>query len=185
MTWASFGRWILVLGGFSQAWGFQVEPRVSLRGQALEIICREDERECLSFCEGRERCQIAESPCPGCAGTTHLQLKRILDAVGTGLQAVFPERPQSELWTVLRSGGWMSLHARTLFNYSSAWNGEWIRSAFFHACVTVQEESAEGILLLRVGEGWSPRLESLGFICRKRDDGEVTWWGVSVGRNPK
>ncbi len=163
----------LALGPQSCAFG--VTPVLSSGAQALEFRCLEAEEECLRFCEGASFCIRPESPCPGCAGTGNLRLKRVLDSVGLGLRARSPERSSRVFFDLLRSSGWISLHPRTLYNYSSAWNGSAIRAAFRRACEGVSG-GGDGMVLLSV-DGPSFRVPSvLGVLCQDAGSVAARWW---------
>lgn len=177
----SFRAFIVCVSVFFQAGGsaFEVAPALSGTGQALEVRCREGESECQRLCGDAFRCLQAESPCPRCAGTGSLRLKRILDAVGVELRARPPERSPGTFIDLLTSGGWISIHSRTLYNYGSRWNGAGVRTGFRRACESVSGEGGEAIVILSVESGPTQPGSVLGVLCPSKGSGEASWWGSS------
>jgi hypothetical protein len=167
---------ISILAGRGHA--FEVLPALHPGGQALEIRCRSEEAGCRWVCAGALQCVLPEAPCPRCAGTGDLRLKKILDSVGVGLRARPPERSRQDLMHLLAEGGWITLHPRTLYNFSSPWNGEAIRRRFRLACDAVSPRGAEALIFLRVKNESPEPGPVLGILCREGASGEASWWGA-------
>jgi hypothetical protein len=174
---------VLVAGFMPQSRAFDATPTLISGAQALEFHCRPGEEDCIRFCEGADSCVQMESPCPGCAGTGNLRLKRILDSIGFGLRAHPPERTVRDFFWLLKRDRWISLHPRTLYNYSGPWNGPAIRAAFLRVCDGLPG-GGEGMVFLGV-DGPAERIPAvLGVLCRDVAAGTARWWGFGIRPGP-
>ena len=148
----------------SSAFGFLIEPAIRQSGQVLLLTCDPDiETECLLICNSATSCEIRESTCKSCSGTQNLKLKRILDEVGTTLVADDSAAPSNRLFEILASHDFITLHARTLYNFSSQYQGAQINAQFRFLCPGTDDST--GILLLKTDSESRQIIGILGAIC--------------------
>lgn len=146
---------------------FVASPVILQSGQALQLICKADqERFCLKLCGNASLCMIPEPTCRSCAGTENLKLKLILDEVGASIRVDAKPQPDQELLDILRSNSWMSLHPKTLYNYSSNYDNLQLRAQFFALCLQeYSESSVPGILIVGLSMFDEKPGYRLGALC--------------------
>jgi hypothetical protein len=142
----------------------KVDPAINEIGQALKIKCNSPEEDiCTRICGHQFECFIQERFCRSCAGTQNLKLKRILDEVGTILVASDKILPADDLIRVLASGDFFTLHSRSIYNYSSEYNGAQINAQFRSLCQDQSDQT--GILLIRADPITQRFKGIVGAIC--------------------
>ncbi len=148
----------------SQVFAFDVNPFLSALGQELRITCKATDSEaCLALCGESSECRIEEPSCRSCAGTQNLWMKRVLDQVGLSLRARGAPISDAQFLELLKVGSWISLHEKSLYNYSSVFNGALIKEQFDRACAEVG--GVDGILLIKTHPVTHVPEEIMGMIC--------------------
>jgi hypothetical protein len=90
-------------------------------------------------------------------------MKRVLDQVGLRLRAKGAPISDAEFIELLKAGNWVSLHEKSLYNYSSVFNGALVKEQFDRACVEVG--AGDGILLIKTHPVTHVPEGIVGMIC--------------------
>jgi hypothetical protein len=146
---------------------FTIEPKIETHGQTLLVNCVPHQNaECISICNSSIQCEITESFCKSCAGTNQLKLKRIFDAIGTSLVAKETILSNQDLLKILVSGNFITLHSRTIFNYTSVYNGDQINAQFQAFCPGSSDSN--GLLMIETDSETHQIGKILGAICTNK-----------------
>jgi hypothetical protein len=177
----------LILTSFTQnSFGFSIFPIIENSGQALMINCEpKTETACLEVCNQASFCEIKEPYCRNCAGTQNIRLKRTLDATGTSLIALGEPKTNNALIEILKTGSFVSLHAMSIYNYSSQYDGDRIRAQFKYLCPNLPDFSEKmGLLLLAVNPSNSIVTGVIGAICPDENNTQAFFYETNSRWKP-
>lgn len=161
----------LALMKTGSALGLTITPMIVNSGQSLFIECATTESSsCMKMCANPSHCELTEPYCNGCAGTQNLRLKRILDDVGKRIFATPSDFSDESLVDILASAEVISLHPKTIYNYSGVYDGGSIRSQFRALCEGVSDST--GILLLKIDPVTHQPIGIHGAVCNHPVTGE-------------
>lgn len=155
------------------AFSFWVKPILTFEGQTLEFNCRiKNDFFCQNLCGNVNQCTLVENKCPDCAGTQNIKLKRILDSVGSETVATREILSESNLLNEILKSNFISLHPKTIYNYSSIYNGDLINGQFFHLCPQSSDifsEDFPSFLFIRMSTYYNKLDGVLGALCPEKN----------------
>lgn len=135
-------------GSVASAQGVDITPVLSAGTQSLQVKCDSYfPYYCYELCGNFDYCEVKENTCRSCAGTQGIRLKRVLDEVGTEIVADANPTSMLDLMALLKTQNFISLHAHSIYNFSSDYDGDKIRAQFRMLCHNT-EDDLQGILLI-------------------------------------
>ena len=104
----------------------------------------------------------------------------MLDAVGITLIAQQPTFHSDTTVDILKNTPFITLHEKTLYNYSGAYDGDQLKTQFRSLCPKLSDTSEKtGILMVEVNPDTHALGDVLGALCPSEQSGNVGLHPVS------
>lgn len=99
----------------------------------VTLSCSKEDNECRNFCRRDNDCRYAETPCRNCLGS-NLKMSYIFGEIGRAYRNNGVEINWDHVYDLLRTGRFVTLNAKSIYNHVTRFNSISIRRKFLALC---------------------------------------------------
>lgn len=131
---------LILLVTSSSLYAFEVKANWSDRFERLiNVSCQTDEEYlCADLCGEYQQCQVKEKTCGNCTGD-NIFLRYFFKEIGQSIVNQQREMPKEELVSILKQGNFVSLDAKSIYNFVDKFNSLELRERFRSLCPNISE----------------------------------------------
>ena len=105
----------------------------------INVSCQADEEYlCADLCGEYQQCQVKEKICGNCTGD-NMFLRYFFKEIGQSIVNQQKEMSKEELISILKQGNFVSLDAKSIYNFVDKFNSLQLRERFRSLCPNISE----------------------------------------------